>query len=99
MKRIFKILLVMVLVLSMSTFVALGCKSEAEEAVEEAVEAVEEAVEAVEEAEEAVEKWVFGISDLTLTHPYHRTWADIQGDVAAEYGAGRNRAPSPTPSS
>ena len=75
MKRIFKILLVMVLVLSMSTFVALGCKSE------EAVEAVEEAVEAAEE------KWVFGISDLTLTHPYHRTWADIQSDVAAEYGA------------
>ena len=96
MKRIFKILLVMVLVLSMSTFVALGCKSEeAEEAVEEAVEEAEEAVEAAEEAVEAVEeaveaaeeKWVFGISDLTLTHPYHRTWADIQSDVAAEYGA------------
>lgn len=32
-------------------------------------------------------EWVYGISDLTLTHPYHRAWFELQQEVAIEFGA------------
>jgi ribose transport system substrate-binding protein len=81
-KRIGILVLVFTVILTLPVLIASkGEESQMETKPETKTEA------AAEEKVVEEEEWIYGISDLTFTHPFHRDWVDLQPEIDKDFGA------------